>query len=73
MGFIRNTLNAKKCDVIMGTTPDSDMTRNSKPYYRSGHVFVYRKDSGLKITNWDSPDLKKQPLVLLAKAQQPFH
>jgi mxaJ protein len=68
MGFIRNTLNAKKCDVIMGTTPDSDMTRNSKPYYRSGHVFVYRKDSGLKITNWDSPDLKKATIGIVGQS-----
>ncbi len=59
MGFIRNTLNAKRCDVVMGTTPDNDMMRTSKPYYRAGHVFVYRKDSGYNITDWDSPDLRK--------------
>lgn len=59
MGFLRNTLNAKRCDVVMGTTPDNDALRTSKPYYRSGHVFVWRKDSNYNITDWDSPDLRK--------------
>ncbi len=59
MGFMRNTINAYRCDVIMGTTSDNDALLTSKPYYRSGHVFVYRKDSGYNITDWDSPDLRK--------------
>lgn len=59
MGFIRNTLNAKRCDVIIGTVAGNDMVRTSKPYYRSGYVFVYRKDSGYDIKDWDSPDLRK--------------
>lgn len=59
LGFIRNTLNARRCDVIMGTVAGNDMVLTSKPYYRSGYVFVYRKDSGYNIKDWDSPDLKK--------------
>ena len=58
-GFYRNTINAMRCDVIISTTPDNDALRTSKPYYRSGHVFVWRKDSNYDITNWDSPDLHK--------------
>lgn len=58
-GFLRNTLNANRCDVVMGTTSDIDAMRTSKPYYRSGHVFVWRKDSNYNITDWDSPDLRK--------------
>ena len=58
-GFLRNTLNAKRCDVVMGIGQDVDAVRTSKPYYRSGHVWVWRKDSNFNITNWDSPDLKK--------------
>ena len=59
MGYIRNTLNARRCDVIMGTVAGNDMVLTSKPYYRSGYVFVTRKESNLNITDWDSPDLRK--------------
>lgn len=59
MGFIRNTLNARRCDVLIGTVTGNDMVLTSKPYYRSGYVFVYRKDSGYDIKDWDSPDLHK--------------
>jgi len=58
-GFYRNTINAMRCDIIMSTTPDNEALRTSKPYYRSGHVFVWRKDSNYNITDWTSPDLHK--------------
>jgi len=58
-GFYRNTINAMRCDVIISTTSDNDALRTSKPYYRSGHVFVWRKESNYNITDWSSPDLKK--------------
>ena len=58
-GFLRNTLNAKRCDVVMGTAQDNDALRTSKPYYRSGNVWVWRKESNYNISNWDSPDLRK--------------
>ncbi len=68
MGFIRNTLNAKRCDVIMSTTPDNDALRTSKPYYRSGHVFVYKKSSGYNIKDWDSPDLHKAVIGIVGQS-----
>jgi len=67
-GFLRNTLNANRCDVIMSTTSDNDSMLTSKPYYRSGHVFVYRKDSGYNITDWDSPDLRKGVIGIIGES-----
>jgi len=58
-GFLRNTLNANRCDVVMSTTSDNDSMRTTNPYYRSGYVFVYRKSSGYNIKDWDSADLRK--------------
>lgn len=58
-GFLRNTIKARRCDILMGVPPDYDPVMTSKPYYRTGHVFVWRKDSGYNITGYDSPDLKK--------------
>ena len=45
-GFLRNTINANRCDIIISTTSDNDSLRTSKPYYRTGHVFIWRKESG---------------------------
>jgi mxaJ protein len=43
-GFIRNTLNAGDCDVIMGIPANLDMVEATRPYYRSAYVFVTRAD-----------------------------
>ncbi len=67
-GFLRNTINANRCDVIMSTTSDFDALLTSKPYYRSTHVFVYRKDSGYNITDWDSPDLRKGVIGIIGES-----
>jgi len=67
IGYIRNTLNARRCDVIIGTVDGNDMMLTSKPYYRSGYVFVYRKDSGYDIKNWDSPDLRKAKIGVIGQ------
>lgn len=58
-GFIRNTLNASECDVVMGLPSSFEMALTASPYYRSTYVFVYRKDRGLKITSFDDPSLRR--------------
>ncbi len=67
-GFIRNTLSAKRCDVIIGTASGVDMVKTGKPYYRSGHVWIYRKDSGYNIKDWNSPDLRKGVIGIVDKS-----
>jgi mxaJ protein len=58
-GFIRNTLAAKKCDVVMGTTEGAERVLTTKPYYRSTYVFVSRKDRQLNLRSLDDPALRK--------------
>ena len=58
-GFIRNTLKAEECDVVMGLPSSFEMALTTAPYYRSTYVFVYRKDRGLKIASFDDPQLRK--------------
>ena len=58
-GFLRNTLNAYRCDYLIGTNTTYDALNTTKPYYRAGHVWVYRKDKGYDIKDWTSPDLRK--------------
>lgn len=67
-GFYRNTLNAYKCDVVIGTATEADITLNSKPYYRSGYVFIYKKSSGYNIKDYDSPDLRKAKIGVIQES-----
>jgi mxaJ protein len=39
-GFVRNTLEAGHCDVIMGVPSRLESLKTSRPYYRSSYVFV---------------------------------
>jgi mxaJ protein len=67
-GYLRNTINAQRCDVIIGMGSDVDSLRNSKPYYRSGYVFIYRKSSNYNIKDWDSEDLKKSIIGIVGQS-----
>jgi mxaJ protein len=62
-GFIRNTMNAtleaERCDVVIGVPAGYDLVQTTKPYYRSTYVFVYPRGKGLEIKSLDDPILKK--------------
>lgn len=58
-GFIRNTLRAGRCDVIIGILRGDEMVLTTRPYYRSTYVFVYRKDRHYDLTSLDDPRLRK--------------
>ena len=47
MGFVRNTLRANRCDIIMGYAQGDELVQNTNAYYRSTYVLVYKKESGL--------------------------
>lgn len=57
-GFLRNTLSAQACDVVMGLPTDTDAAWTTKPYYRSTYVFVTRRSRGLHIRSFDDPQLR---------------
>ncbi|MGY4597370.1 hypothetical protein ACVWXL_005116 [Bradyrhizobium sp. GM22.5] len=56
-GFIRNTLKAGKCDVVMGVPSGYDLVETTKPYYRSSYVFVTRQDQHLELSSLLDPRL----------------
>jgi mxaJ protein len=58
-GFIRNTLKAGACDVVMAIPSSFEMALATRPYYRSSYVFVYRKNRGIHVRSFDDPALKK--------------
>jgi mxaJ protein len=57
-GFVRNTLSASECDVIMGVPAGYDPVLTTNPYYRSTYYIVTRADRHLNITSLDDPRLK---------------
>ncbi|MGH8593169.1 MAG: methanol oxidation system protein MoxJ [Gammaproteobacteria bacterium] len=57
--LVRDYLDQGLCDVVMGLDTGDPRVLTTKPYYRSGYVFIYRKDRGLNVPDWNSPDLRK--------------
>jgi quinoprotein dehydrogenase-associated probable ABC transporter substrate-binding protein len=46
-GFVRNTLGAYKCDVIMGMPQGDELVQVTNPYYRTAYALVFRPGTGL--------------------------
>lgn len=58
-GFIRHTLKAGDCDVVMGVPAHYDLVETTKPYYRSTYVFVTQTDRHLQLAAIDDPQLRR--------------
>jgi quinoprotein dehydrogenase-associated probable ABC transporter substrate-binding protein len=58
-GFVRKTLNAQLCDVIIGVPEHFELVRTTQPYYRSLFVFAYRADRDVVYRTFDDPQLAK--------------
>jgi mxaJ protein len=58
-GFVRHTLRAGLCDVIMGIPTSFELARATRPYYRSSYVFVYVAGRGFEIRSLDDAILER--------------
>lgn len=47
-GFVRNTLAANRCDIIMGYAQGDELVQNTNAYYRSSYVLVHPKGNGME-------------------------
>ncbi|MBA2397186.1 MAG: quinoprotein dehydrogenase-associated putative ABC transporter substrate-binding protein [Bradyrhizobium sp.] len=47
VGFVRMTLAAHRCDVIMGFPQGDDLVQGTNPYYRTAYALVAKQGSGL--------------------------
>jgi len=66
-GFLRLTLDAYRCDVVMGLTQGYARVENSNAYYRSVYVLIYRRHSGFHgITSLEDPRLKGKRIGVIA-------
>ncbi|RFC66776.1 quinoprotein dehydrogenase-associated putative ABC transporter substrate-binding protein [Mesorhizobium denitrificans] len=48
MGFVRNTLRANRCDIIMGYAQGDELVQNTNAYLRAPYVLMYKKGGPLE-------------------------
>lgn len=66
-GFVRNTLGARRCDIIMGYPQGDELVQNTNPYYRTSYALVYRKGTGLDgLETLADPRLKAKKIGVIA-------
>jgi quinoprotein dehydrogenase-associated probable ABC transporter substrate-binding protein len=56
--FIQRTLNARECDVMIGVPVGLDEVDETRPYYASTYVFVYRSADDLRLSSLTDPRLR---------------
>jgi len=56
-GYARNTIKADLCDVWAGIASNAPMMASTRPYYRSGYVFVTKTSRDIHIASLDDPQL----------------
>jgi len=66
-GFVRNTLNAHRCDVVMGMPQGDDIVQGTNPYYRTAYALVSKKGSDLEaVETLEDPRLKDKRIGIVA-------
>lgn len=60
---IRDQLEMKTCDVVMGVDAGDPRVATTKPYYTAPYVFVTRNDGSIDVSDWNSPDLAKAKAI----------
>ncbi len=67
IGFVRNTLMARRCDIVMGTASGEELMQNTNAYYRSVYAMVYPSDSGIQATTLADPGLYGKRIGIVAR------
>ena len=66
-GFVRVTLGAHRCDVIMGFPQGNDLVQGTNPYYRTTYALVVKPGSGLEdVTSLEDGRLKGKHIGIIA-------
>lgn len=59
IGFARNGLLARRCDLVMGTVAGDEIMQTTTPYYFTSYMIVFRTDKRLSFADLDDPALKE--------------
>ena len=68
IGFVRNTLNALRCDVVMGVAVGDDLVQTTNPYYRTDLCAwcSSRATDWMASTSLEDPRLKGKHIGVVA-------
>lgn len=74
IGFVRQTLGAGKCDVVIGFAQGDELVLNTNHYYTSTHVLVVRANGDLTgVDHLSDPALKGRKIGVVAGAPPATH
>jgi quinoprotein dehydrogenase-associated probable ABC transporter substrate-binding protein len=66
-GFVRMTLAAHRCDVIMSFPQGDDLVQGTNPYYRTAYALIYKQGSGLdQVATLEDERLKGKRIGVVA-------
>jgi quinoprotein dehydrogenase-associated probable ABC transporter substrate-binding protein len=66
-GFVRNTLAAHRCDLIVGLPQGDDLAQGTNPYYRTAYALAYKAGRGLDgVSSLEDPRLKDRRIGIVA-------
>jgi quinoprotein dehydrogenase-associated probable ABC transporter substrate-binding protein len=66
-GFVRNTLNAQLCDVVLGIAQGDDIVQPTSPYYRTSYAAAYHQGGPLDgLESLGDPRLKTARIGVVA-------
>jgi quinoprotein dehydrogenase-associated probable ABC transporter substrate-binding protein len=66
-GFVRNTLGARRCDVIPGFPQGDELAQTTNPYYRTAYALVIKPGTGLDdLASLGDPRLKEKRIGIVA-------
>lgn len=66
-GFVRNTLNAHRCDIVMGMPQGDDFVQVTNPYYRTAYALVAKNGTSLdRVESLEDPRLQGKRIGIVA-------
>lgn len=73
-GFIRNTLTAKRCDVVIGYAQGHELVQNTNHYYTSAYALIVPDDSDLaQVDTLADPALQGRKIGVVAGTPPAAH
>jgi quinoprotein dehydrogenase-associated probable ABC transporter substrate-binding protein len=65
VGFVRNTLRTRRCDLVMGTVAGDDIMQTTNPYYHSSYVMITQAERGPELSGIDDPRLRSMRIGVI--------